>query len=407
MKLLTPYISNIATPTPIFPLSVIPKSLQGEVIPFGLNNLFPQELAELYRSSKIHRSTLNNKSDYYTGKEYKSDKYQDLIDVINQDGESLLNINSKQTKDFNLVGNGWIQLVTDTNRSFLNIYHIDTTAVRLDKNRENVLISPNWKVYNTLSSPEVQSIPLFPNFEQDGLILKSVFHIKMYEPEFKNYGIPEYIAGREEMAIDYKTSKYNLSKIVNFFGGNKIVFFPSKDQTESEKFIKNMTENHIGEGKNGKNMYQPYESGTNINNAVDKVQVIDVGGDDKGGWMDIADKAKNDIIMAHNWYRSLMSTGDNTGFNTNMVYQEYQAALISIQQYQELITKVYDKLFKVILGIDLELQIINKPPVDIEIKVDDLMFVWEMREKKEMDFDKTDPNQQITVGEWKSKIKTI
>jgi predicted transcriptional regulator with HTH domain len=398
------YISNLAAPNDIDPIRVVDNYTVGDVLKWGSDNQFPNQLAELYRKSNVHRSVLKDKISYYVGKEYVSEDYQDVIDKVNNDNEGLKSLSNKLTKDFQLTGNMFVMVVTDVKRSFVHYYHIDSTTARLDKNKENILISSNWKLYFRKDDKYVQTLPLWPNFEQDGQLLKSVVHMKDYEPEFKNYGVPDYIAGREEMTIDYKTSKYNLSKIVNFFGGNKIVFFPAKSDPEAKAFIDNLKTNHIGEGQNGKTMYQPYQAGTNINNAVDKVQVVDVGGDDRGGWMEISNKAKSDIIMAHSWYRALMSTGDNTGFDTDRVYQEYQAALVQIVNYQDMLIELFENVYKTILGIEIDLTIINKPPIDMEIKADDLLLLWELRRNKGMEFNPDDVNQQITVGEWRSKI---
>jgi len=401
------YIVNLAAPADITPIRVVEDYHVGDVLRWGSDNLFPNDLAELYRKSKVHRSVLTDKINYYTGKEYLSAGYQDIIDIVNNDNESLQDVISKLTTDYLLTGNEWHEVVTDVNRSFVHFYHVDATTCRLDKDKENLLISPDWKNHYRKDDKHVQTLPLWPNFVREGQLLKSVVHVKDYEPEFKNYGVPDYIAGREDMTIDYKTSKYNLSKIVNFFGGNKIVFFPSKSDEEAKQFIKDLQINHIGEGKNGKTMFQPYLQGTNVQNAIDKVQVIDVGGDDRGGWLDISKKAENDIIMAHSWYRSLMSTGDNTGFDTERVYQEYQIALIQIQRYQKKITTIFNNIYKAILNIDIDLQIVNKPPIDMEVRTEDMMFLWEMRRDKGLPFDENDPNQQVTVGEWKAKIRKI
>lgn len=395
----------LTEPTTLDPVTIVDEIKATTYLPFGSDNKFPNDLAELYRHSKIHRATLNNKTSYYTGKDYISE-YQEIIDIVNQNSTSLRDESNKIILDYNLTGNGWFEIVTD-NKSFVYIYHVDSTNVRLSKDKKSALIYPDWRNDTIPKENYLQTLPLYPVLLRDKSIYRSIFHIKSYEPEFKNYGVPEYIAGREDMAIDYKTSKYNLSKIVNFFGGNKIVFFPAKSDPAAKEFIAELKANHIGEGKNGKTMYQPYQSGTDINRAIDKVQVVDVGGDDKGGWVEISQQAQNDIIMAHNWYRSLMSTGDNTGFNTNMVYQEYQAALPQITGFQDMLINIYSRVFDDILNIDLDLQITNKPPVDVEVKEEDLQFLWEMRRDKGMEFNADDPTQQITVGEWKAKIKTI
>ena len=117
-----------------------------DYIPFGSDNLFPNALALFARKSPNHRGVINSKVKYCLGdgifpEDEKNKELQTQIDSINQEGESLNQIQKKLYLDRFMTGNYDIELITDSRRSFLWVNHIDATKCRLSKDSKSIIRS--------------------------------------------------------------------------------------------------------------------------------------------------------------------------------------------------------------------------------------------------------------------------
>ena len=164
---------------------------------WGSDNRLPFLLSEISRCSTTHRRIINDKADYISGKGFTFDTEQQLLSEfvaqVNSSGETLRQLLNKVAFDKALLGNAFIEIVTDSDHTFLSLYHQDATRCRVAKDSEHILLHHNW---NNFSSKDAVSLPLYPKFEPqaDGT-LRSIIHYKDYEPGFEHYGVPPYIAG--------------------------------------------------------------------------------------------------------------------------------------------------------------------------------------------------------------------
>lgn len=366
----------------------------NDYIPFGPDNLFPQAMALFSRLSPNHRGVLLSKEKYHQGDGIigTNQEAKTWIERVNSKGENLNSLQEKFWID-ERIGNVWIELTTDKRGSFFYINHIDSTKCRLSKDQKEVLIHPDWSKYEKSDNKTIK-LSVYPNWSQDEKnrgILKCVYHKFDYEPEFTYYGIPSYISGKDSIQIDFKTNKWNLARLVNGFRPDSIMFVPVKDTAESAKVLKEV-DKHIGEGNQGKVLTVTKSRAMEGQKAED-VNIVQLKTEDTGSWMKLHEQALSDIIMAHAWYRSLCSIPDNTGFDTTRILNEYNIALIRIKQEQRKYISLYQKLYKEIIGKDLEMEFQNSPPLE----TDQYLFIWEARQRRGLDFDPKDPAQQIII----------
>ncbi len=186
---------------------------------WGDDNLFPYALAMLSRRSTTHRRIINDKADYISGKGISYDKtlpaLAGTVECVNGNGESLRQLLNKLAFDKSLLGNAFMEIVTDEKHTFLSLFHQDATKCRLSKDKNHVIMHHNWAEY---SPAKAKRLPIYPRFEKGkDRLLRSVVHYKDYEPMFENYGLPKYIAGMNVSAIAYKTDKWNISRLDNSF----------------------------------------------------------------------------------------------------------------------------------------------------------------------------------------------
>jgi len=101
-----------------------------------------------------------------------------------------------------------------------------------------------------------------------------------------------------------------------------------------------------------------------------------------------------DILIAHGWFRSLASLPDNTGFDTHRILNEYNVAQKTIiRGEQRAFTSAIQRVYREQQRREFELSFINTPPVDD----DSYMYVWEVREKRGLEFDPNDEQQQKLI----------
>jgi len=164
-----------------------------DFIPFGSDNLFPQALALFSRLSPNHRGVLTSKNKYMHGSGIiGTDTYsEEFIKAVNYEGESLNQVQKKNWTDHNLLGNTWIEFITDKKGSFLFINHLDTTKVRLEKpeadepGSQEVIIHPDWSLDSGSNDKRRICRALYPTWAEDEDepgILRTIYQKKDYEP---------------------------------------------------------------------------------------------------------------------------------------------------------------------------------------------------------------------------------
>ena len=100
----------------------------------------------------------------------------------------------------------------------VNFYHKDASTARLSKNKKSVFFHPNWE--QAKRYPEkLQKIPIYPQIAGSSFII----HYKDYESTFTFYGLPDYVAALEHIAVDYEIGKWNHTKFKNGFQPSAIV----------------------------------------------------------------------------------------------------------------------------------------------------------------------------------------
>lgn len=329
---------------------------------WGSDDLLPQALAMVNRRGSIQRALLNSKTIYCTGKGFttKNSQFEEYSKSVNLNGQSLRSLFNQLLYDKFSQGNVFTEIVT--NGSFVFVYRHDPLYCRVGKDSKQgyILLNSQWEKQEKRLLTKY--LPIYPNFEKDkNGLFRSIIHIKDDEQGFQNYGLPSYIAGLQVAAIAYKTDKWNLSRVENSFHSSAIVTV--SDQFESdedaENLKKQLEEKYTGEGTQGKVVFIV----KGINDGETTVEQL--SNSSEGDWEKLHDSAKNDLIIAHSWFRSLTGIADNTGFDTKRILNEYQIALNTvIQDEQQKFIEVFQKIFSRFYDIS-DLAIINKPPVDI------------------------------------------
>ena len=386
-------VGNAAT-EPLFAISS--RKVQSEKFwRWGDDNLMPAALSLMSRRSTTHRRIINDKADYIAGKGFSYDESKQLLGKIvtcaNGNGDSLREVLSRLAFDKALMGNAFLEVVTDQEHSFLSLYHQDASRCRLARDNEHVILHHNWQSFH---DDEASTLPLYPRFEKqaDGS-LRSVVHYKEYEPMFSHYGVPKYIAGMGVSAIAYKTDCWNISRLDNSFQLSGIMMLDAATDSEQEADeIVRQAERHFA-GNPGQVMFVIREAGEQDNS-----RFIPVGSNNEGDWSKLHDQATSDIVIAHSWFRSLSGLDYSAGFSAERILHEYEVALntVILAEQEELLAPI-KQCVREILAVDASsLEIVNRPPTRSKPIY---MKVWEARKADGLEYDEEDERQQMYLSE--------
>lgn len=371
-------------------------------IRFGTNNLFPQEMAKLSREVGSHRSILNSKSRYITGNKMDSEdlKIKGLISNFNME-ESMIMVLKKAIYDFLSQGNTYLELVTNKQKSFLYTYHHDSTTGRVNEAGDAIILNGNWEARQ---KKDDKVIPYYPDWvEEDGL-LRSMIHIKSYEPEFIYYGLPSFYAALRSARISGKTNQWNETRLDNEFSSSGMLIVPGVNSVPAAKAVQGKLDKMSGSGNNAKILpHYMKDVATGSNRA--KAEFIEFNQSQEGNWLKLHESAESDLLRVHSWYRSLAAFNDSTGFDTDRILNEYEIARVTvIEPTQNEILQILGKPYEE-FGFDLsQINWINKSPVKKEASP--YMKVWEARREDGLDYDEGDPTQQMYVAELNKKNGT-
>ncbi|MBR4844079.1 MAG: phage portal protein [Alistipes sp.] len=371
------------------------RSEECKVWSWGDDNMLPYALSLLARRSVTHRRIINDKADYIAGKGIICDGSSPLLSHIaecaNGGGDSLRKVISQLALDGAMFGNAFLEIVTDERHSFLSLYHIDASKCRIAVDSAHVVISNDWQNFR---ASEAVTLALYPAFEPcDDGTLRAVIHYKSYEPMFSHYGVAPYIAGLDAAAIVYKTNRWNISRIDNSFQLSGVMMLDSvvDNEAAAERVVRLAEEKFAGNPGQVLFVLRDHNDGDNS-----RFIPIDTSSD--GDWQRLHNQAESDLVVAHSWFRSLSGLDYSTGFSADRILHEYEVALNTVILPEQVrILEPIRHVIATVLGVDASsLDIINQPPTRSKPIY---MKVWEARKADGLDYDESDPNQQLFLAQ--------
>ena len=355
---------NLSTPTVDTEVKDLDR-LRDDFIPFGKDNLFPQYLAELKRQSSTHRSVLAQKTTFTTGGGFltSNDALSNFIEDVNANGESLKDCFKKLADDYYTYGNAFLEGVVYDGG--VNFYHKDASTARVSKNKKYVYFNSDWTDYRK-NKDKTQRIPVYPQISNSRFII----HYKDYESTFNFYGLPDYVAALEHIAIDYEIGKFNHTSFKNGFSPSAIVTVNGDfGEAEAEKFVETAKDTLTGSGNNSKILFL-------VKNGEDSrgtdVQII--SNKEDGDFLDLQKLTDQNIITAHRWQPALsgiVSSGkmNNTGSEIRIAYDLAMSTVI--RDTTNILLEPIKRVINAEMGIDTsDLTVAYEPPISFLADID-------------------------------------
>lgn len=239
-----------------------------DYILYGEKNDYPNYLLYLYNSSAKHSAIINGKVDYVCGKGWSFEKEEvkgvdgkadSFIKRANKDGESLDEILGKISLDLEIFNGAYLQIVWNNLQQIADIYHVDYTTVRSNKDNTVFYVADDWVKYNADGSYKTNSNPTITPYNAFNADKKSgtqILYIKKYHPGIDIYTLPTYRGSITWIEVDVEIGNYHLNNVKSGFFVNKMIQFNNgKPTTEEQQKIERMFDNKFGGVRGKKYMF--------------------------------------------------------------------------------------------------------------------------------------------------------
>ena len=257
---------------------------------YGHMNDYPEYLLELYKKSAKHQALIKGKINYICGNGWKAgDAYGELFIMKANQVESLEDVTKKIVTDNELFGGFYLQVIWAMNGMISDIYHVDYSKVRTNKDNTQFWIKDNWRDRHE----EAKVYPAFnPNYPKGSQILFA----KEYRAGMSIYPLPSYFGGLNYIESDIEVSKHVLGNAQTGFTPSKLITLPNGEPNPEEKrIIERKFENKFT-GSDGKKFLLSF-----VNDISRKPSIDDLGASDltKEDFGHVDELIRTNIYVSH------------------------------------------------------------------------------------------------------------
>lgn len=295
------------------------------IVQFGRNNLFPNELTDLYYSSPIHSTIVNMKSKVMSGDGLDLSKLTpaEMLRVESLIGKNFNRVLSELCLDYQLFGAYSLEVIWNINfTGIAKIKRVPVQRVRMGEEDEtgkvkNYYISRNWAYFGQNDIEEIPAFSLNNKTNQSQLL-----YVKNPSVDGSFYGIPQYTSGLNYIAANAAISKYHLAVVENGFNPGLAIKFFKKPQSpeERETIVRGIHKEYGGKSNAGKVMIL-FSDGKEL---APEIMPIEVSNLDKQFTV-LTEDIVNQITYAHSAVSPILYGIKTSGQLGNT--QEYQNAL--------------------------------------------------------------------------------
>ena len=280
-----------------FASAEIPKFLEKtnqNIVYFGVNNIYPFELIDLYNDSSTHNAIINGKVGYTVGnglhsEDLETKKWLSFAN-IDEDWTSLL---KRLSLDYELFNGYAIEVIrTGVGNQY---HHIDFANIRVGLDG-GIQYSDNWITDKGTrnSKPDIQYLERYNPKDQEqkrGVI----YHVD-YRPNLKYYPLPVYVGSLAEIKTDVQIGDYWLNEVRSgFVGGTLIQHNNGVPETQEEsKAFEEAFQEKFGKATGTKivHLFSPSkDNGSEISNLN--------GNDLHERYLEMSNRVKESIFIGH------------------------------------------------------------------------------------------------------------
>ena len=245
------------------------KEKKGEgYVQYGDRNDYPIYLVELFNKSAKHNAIVKSKVHYITGNGWKgNDQAETFIQKVNR-MESLDDLSRKVSLDTELFGGYYLEIIWSEMKQLAEIWHLDYTKVRTNKDNTQFWYKEDWTDRNEKSL-------IYTAFNPNNPTGKQILYVKEYRPNMGIYSLPGYFGALNYIESDIEISKHVLGNAQTGFSASKLITLPNGEPSDEEKRnIEKRFSNRFS-GSDGKKFILAF-----VNDSARKPIIDDLGASD-------------------------------------------------------------------------------------------------------------------------------
>jgi ribosomal protein S25 len=201
---------------------------------YGDRNDYPLYLVELFNKSAKHNAIVRNKVHYICGNGWTGN--DQFIEKPNR-SENLNDLTRKISMDLELFGGAYIEVIWGLGK-VAEMWHIDYTKIRTNKDNTQFWYKENWKDYKE----KLEFV--YPAFNPKVPQGKQIIYLKEYRPNIGVYSLPVYFGALNYIESDIEVSKHVLGNAKTGFSASKLITLPDgtpsrEEQNEIHRKFKN------------------------------------------------------------------------------------------------------------------------------------------------------------------------
>lgn len=200
-----------------------------DFVAFGSNNLFYDELIDVYLNSPTSHSTITGIVNQIVGKGMHAHNASRKPDEFAQ-FKSLFKAKDlkKIALDYKLLGEAAIQ-VSYLQNKVVKVSHFNRETLRAEKCDDKGAINayyyhPKWKDYK--DGDKLTRIPVFGSGAKN-----EIYIIRRHIPSMHYYSVPDYIGSLNYGKLECSISEFLVNEVENSFSGSKLVSFANGTPT--------------------------------------------------------------------------------------------------------------------------------------------------------------------------------
>ena len=217
----------------------------------------------------------------------------DLIDTLNND-DSLLETLKRVYLDYEVTGNGYIEIGRTATGAIGYVGHIPSTTMRIRRKRDGFVQIVNYRTMFFRNFGDKET----PDQIGDDPTPNEVIHLKKYTPTSFYYGIPDVIPATNAIAGDQFASKFNIDYFENKAVPRYIITVKgAKLNADSERKLLEFFQTGL-KGSNHRTLYIPLPADEGNSKVEFKMDPVEAGVQDSSFHQYRQDN-KLEILMAH------------------------------------------------------------------------------------------------------------
>ena len=391
-------------------------------ISFGLDNLYPQYLIELFTGSGINGAIIKGVASMIAGDQQDTCQGLDVVDKDELEGiqkeqflkfSKLLKQGSRNTIknlafDLKLFGTCYVNVIWNkTKTGIAELKHIPSQYIRSGKADSFGKINEYYYCYDWSNERKYKPHIIKAFDSENRTETSQLMQIKEYNPQSFYYGIPDYVGGTDYIQLDMSIAELHLANIDNNFMPSCMVNFANGIPTEEERreVERKLNAKFSGSGNSGK-LIITFNDGKDT--APEIVPLNTGDNDDK--YQFLSSEVSRKVLTAHRVTSPLLFgvKGDTAGFGNNADELRDSYSLFNntcIKPFQMTILEGLDQLFR-INGIDsLDIYFKTLKPADF-LDLDSIDAIDEQDAGVDIEDETIERMESVIAKHKKKKFKT-